>query len=61
MGQDDDLLSQCLRIADFSNRPESIERVDQSPEVRASLNASELAAWTMLVNELMNLDEVLNK
>jgi len=27
----------------------------------ASLNAGELAAWTMLVNELMNLDEVLNK
>ena len=27
----------------------------------ASLTASELAAWTMLTNELMNLDEVLNK
>jgi hypothetical protein len=27
----------------------------------ASLPASELAAWTMLCNELMNLDEVLNK
>jgi hypothetical protein len=27
----------------------------------ASLNASELAAWTMLTNELLNLDEVLNK
>lgn len=27
----------------------------------ASLNASELAAWTMLINELLNLDEVLNK
>ncbi|MEQ1830700.1 MAG: DUF1553 domain-containing protein, partial [Pirellula sp.] len=27
----------------------------------ASLNPSELAAWTMLVNELMNLDEVLTK
>jgi hypothetical protein len=25
------------------------------------LNAGQLAAWTMLVNELMNLDEVLNK
>ena len=24
-------------------------------------NGEELAAWTMLVNELMNLDEVLNK
>ena len=27
----------------------------------ASLDVSTLAAWTMLVNELMNLDEVLNK
>jgi hypothetical protein len=27
----------------------------------ASLNVSELAAWTMLVNQLMNLDEVLTK
>jgi hypothetical protein len=26
-----------------------------------SLDAVELAAWTMLVNELLNLDEVLNK
>jgi hypothetical protein len=26
-----------------------------------SLDAAQLAAWTMLVNELMNLDEVLNK
>ena len=28
-----------------------------SPE----LNASNLAGWTMLANELLNLDEVLNK
>jgi hypothetical protein len=27
----------------------------------AKLNSAELAAWTMMVNELMNLDEVLNK
>jgi hypothetical protein len=27
----------------------------------ATLDAPELAAWTMLANELMNLDEVLNK
>jgi hypothetical protein len=26
-----------------------------------SLDPKELAAWTMLANELMNLDEVLNK
>ncbi|HET6424183.1 MAG TPA: DUF1553 domain-containing protein, partial [Planctomycetaceae bacterium] len=29
--------------------------------IDASMNAPELAAWTMLANELMNLDEVLNK
>ena len=27
----------------------------------AAVDASTLAAWTMLANELMNLDEVLNK
>ena len=27
----------------------------------AALNAAELATWTMIVNELLNLDEVLNK
>lgn len=27
----------------------------------ASLNAADLATWTMIVNELLNLDEVLNK
>jgi hypothetical protein len=27
----------------------------------ASLDVATLAAWTMLANELMNLDEVLNK
>ena len=26
-----------------------------------SLDAATLAAWTMLANEMMNLDEVLNK
>lgn len=29
--------------------------------IDASMNAPELAAWTMLTNELMNLDELLNK
>ncbi len=29
--------------------------------IDASMNAPELAAWTMLTNELLNLDEVLNK
>ena len=27
----------------------------------SALDSSTLAAWTMLINELMNLDEVLNK
>ncbi len=30
-------------------------------KVDASLDAGTLAAWTMLANEMMNLDEVLNK
>jgi len=34
--------------------------VGQSPRDE-SLDAAELAAWTMLVNQLMNMDEVLNK
>jgi len=32
---------------------------ESEPDV--SLDLSTLAAWTMLANELMNLDEVLNK
>ena len=38
----------------------SLLMVGQSP-VDPKLNSSTLAAWTMLTNELMNLDEVLNK
>ena len=34
--------------------------VGESP-VDAKLPPSELAAWTMLCNQVMNLDEVLNK
>jgi len=30
-------------------------------KVDASLDVTSLAAWTMLCNEMMNLDEVLNK
>jgi hypothetical protein len=29
--------------------------------VNEAINTTELAAWTMLANTLMNLDEVLNK
>ena len=32
---------------------------DAKPD--ATMNTPALAAWTMLTNELMNLDEVLNK
>ncbi len=39
---------------------DSLLGVGESPR-DASLDAAELAAWTMLVNELMNLDEVLTK
>jgi hypothetical protein len=32
---------------------------ESKPDV--NLNPSELAAWTLLTNQLLNLDEVLNK
>ncbi len=35
-------------------------KIGEKP-VDVKLPAAELAAWTMLVNEMMNLDEVLNK
>ena len=39
---------------------EALLKVGESP-VDAKLPKSELAAWTMLTNQLFNLDEVLNK
>lgn len=39
---------------------EALLKVGESP-VDAKLSKPELAAWTMLCNQLMNLDEVLNK
>ncbi len=39
---------------------EALLKVGESP-VNAKLSKTELAAWTMLCNEVMNLDEVLNK
>jgi hypothetical protein len=38
----------------------ALVEVGESP-ADAALDVKELAAWTMLANELMNLDEVLNK
>jgi hypothetical protein len=38
---------------------ELIQTGESEPD--ASMNAETLAAWTMLCNEMMNLDEVLNK
>jgi hypothetical protein len=50
-------------LAHFRAHPEDAAKLIAVGESKAdaSLNASELAAWTMLTNELMNLDEVLNK
>jgi hypothetical protein len=45
---------------DHSREASELLAVGES-KADASLDAPELAAWTMLANELMNLDEVLNK
>ena len=49
--------------AEFRNKPDEAKKLiavgDSKADVK--LDASELAAWTMLCNELLNLDEVLNK
>ncbi|HJZ93471.1 MAG TPA: DUF1553 domain-containing protein, partial [Gemmataceae bacterium] len=50
-------------LAEYKAKPEEAKKLivvgDSKPD--ATLDASTLAAWTMLTNELMNLDEVLNK
>ena len=46
--------------ADHSAESQELLGVGESP-TPATYHAGELAAWTMLANELMNLDEVLNK
>jgi len=50
-------------LANYKTRPEDARKLINVGESRpdATLDAGTLAAWTMLVNELMNLDEVLNK
>jgi hypothetical protein len=49
--------------ATYKTKPEDSKKLIAFGESKpdATLDASELAAWTMLVNELLNLDEVLNK
>ena len=50
-------------IAIYQGQPDEAKKLIAFGESKpiASLDASELAAWTMLANELMNLDEVLTK
>jgi hypothetical protein len=47
----------------YKAKPDDARKLIAFGESKAdpSLDAAELAGWTMLVNELMNLDEVLNK
>ena len=47
----------------YEQHPEDAELLIQVGESspNETLEPAELAAWTMLTNELMNLDEVLNK
>jgi hypothetical protein len=49
--------------AHYKAKPEDAKKLIAFGESKADpkLDASELAAWTMLANQLMNLDEVLNK
>jgi hypothetical protein len=62
--EEDLLLSSLDRLtAYFKAHPEGAKellKVGESP-VDAKLDPTTLAAWTMLTNEMMNLDEVLNK
>ncbi len=54
----------CRALSEYYQaHPEDVKdllAIGDSP-TDPSLNSAELAAWTMLVNQLMNLDEVLNK
>ncbi len=49
--------------ATYKAKPEEAKKLIAFGESKADpkLDASELAAWTMLANQLLNLDEVLNK
>ena len=49
--------------ADYEAHPEEAAKLLAVGELKvdSSLGANQLAAWTMLANQLLNLDEVLNK
>ena len=53
----DDLLAYYKAHADDAKKLIAVGESKADP----ALDAATLAAWTMLANELMNLDEVLNK
>lgn len=50
-------------LAEYKAKPEEAKKLIAVGDSKAdpTIDASALAAWTMLANELMNLDEVLNK
>jgi hypothetical protein len=50
-------------LAHYKEKPEEAKKLIAVGESKAdaALDAGTLAAWTMMVNELLNLDEVLNK
>jgi hypothetical protein len=50
-------------LAHYKDHPADAKKLIAFGESKAdpALDAAELAGWTMLVNQLMNLDEVLNK
>jgi Protein of unknown function (DUF1553)/Protein of unknown function (DUF1549)/Concanavalin A-like lectin/glucanases superfamily/Planctomycete cytochrome C len=50
-------------LAEYKAKPEEAKKLIAYGDSKAdaTMDPSTLAAWTMLVNELMNLDEVLNK
>jgi hypothetical protein len=50
-------------LAFYKSHPEDANKLMAVGELKAdpALDVPTLAAWTMVVNELMNLDEVLNK
>ena len=50
-------------VAHYQSHAEEAKQLIAVGESKAdpALDSAQLAAWTMLVNELMNLDEVLNK
>ncbi len=52
-----------ILLDDYKKRPEEAKKLIHTGEAKTDekLDPATLAAWTMLANELMNLDEVLNK